>query len=53
MLTHLPRKHLPEEFRIHILEVIQGNIWCNESHEINRSSVIKGRRTDLPQWSAE
>lgn len=28
-----------------ILEVIWGNVWCNESRKINRSSVLERRQT--------
>lgn len=35
-----------EQFQI--LQVIWGNIWCNESRRINGSSISEGGHSDLP-----
>lgn len=46
--THQRSACQKDSERFQILQVIWGNIWCNESRKTNRSSISEGGHTDLP-----
>lgn len=54
MLIYSPRNACQKDSEwFQILQVIWGNIWYNESHKINGSSILEGGHTDLPWLLSE